>query len=236
MGLLWSLVTPLLMLAIYTFVFNFVFQARWPSMSQEGGYLNFAMVLFLGLIIHGLIADTVTRSPTLILENANLVKKVVFPLEILSWVMLLSSAFNFVISLVLLFAFVLWELGSIPATAVWLPVIFLPYFFVLIGMSWIFASMGVYLRDLQQVSGTLSTLFLFMSPVFYSVTILPVAVQPLIYLNPISFVIESSRGVLLYGQAPDLMTLGLYTFVAIAVAFLGHRLFRKMKIGFADVL
>ena len=100
------------MLGIYTFVFNYIFQARWPSMSGDGDYLNFAMVLFLGLIIHGLIADTVTRSPVLILENANLVKKVVFPLEILGWVMLLSSAFNFVISLALLFIFIFWEMGT----------------------------------------------------------------------------------------------------------------------------
>ena len=107
MGVLWSLVTPILMLGIYTFVFNYVFKARWPMVSQEGEVLNFAMVLFLGLIIHGLVADTVTRSPRLILDNVNLVKKVVFPLESLAWVMILNALFNFVISLALLLIFVL---------------------------------------------------------------------------------------------------------------------------------
>lgn len=236
MGVLWSLVTPILMLAIYTFVFNFVFKARWPTMSEEGDVLNFAMVLFLGLIIHGLIADTVTRSPRLILDNVNLVKKVVFPVETLSWVMMLSALFNFVISLGLLLIFIYWELGYIPGTMVWLPVILLPYFLLLMGLSWMLACLGVYLRDLQQISGTASTLLLFLSPVFYSITILPTAAQQYIYLNPITFIVESCRAVLLYGNTPDFTGLAVYTAAAATLFVLGFLLFQKARKGFADVV
>ena len=235
-GMFWSLVTPVLMLALYTFVFNVVFKARWPAVSADGGVLNFAMVLFLGLIIHGLVADTVVRSPRLILDNVNLVKKVVFPLEILPWVMLLSSLFNFLISFLLLLVFVLWELGTIPLTALWLPVIFLPYILVLVGLSWLLAAMGVYLRDLQQISGTLATLLLFLSPVFYSVTILPEPVQPFVYLNPIALIIESSRTALLYGDQPGFESLAIYTGCAVAIALLGFVFFQRTRRGFADVV
>ncbi len=236
MGVLWSLVTPILMLCIYTFVFNFVFKARWPTMSEEGDVLNFAMVLFLGLIIHGLIADTVTRSPRLILDNVNLVKKVVFPVESLAWVMMLNALFNFVISLMLLLVFIFWELGHIPVTAFWLPVVMIPYIAMLMGIAWILACLGVYLRDLQQISGTAATLLLFLSPIFYSISILPPAVQPFIYLNPISLIVESSRAILLYGHAPDFPALGIYSAVAVTLFVFGFLLFQKARKGFADVV
>ncbi|MBO6556768.1 MAG: ABC transporter permease [Pseudomonadales bacterium] len=236
MGVLWSLFTPILMLGIYTFVFNYVFKARWPMVSEEGEVLNFAMVLFLGLIIHGLVADTVTRSPRLILDNVNLVKKVVFPLESLAWVMILNALFNFMISLALLLIFVYWELGHIPLTALWLPLVLLPYVVILMGLSWILACLGVYLQDLQQISGTAATLLLFLSPVFYSITILPENVQPFIYLNPITLIVESARAVLLYGNPPDFRALGIYAVIAIAFFTLGYALFQKARKGFADVV
>ena len=236
MGILWSLVTPIMMLAIYTFVFNYIFKARWPMTTDEGGVLNFAMVLFLGLITHGLIADIVTRAPRLILDNVNLVKKVVFPLETLSWIVMLNALFTYAISMVLLLAFVYWELSHIPLTLFWLPVILVPYVLMLMGLCWLLAALGVYLRDLQQVSGTVSTLLLFVSPVFYSVTILPEQVQFFIFLNPISLIVESSRAVMIYGQQPDFAALGIYTLVALIVCGLGFRMFQTMRKGFADVV
>ena len=137
MGIVWSLVTPILMLGIYTFVFKYIFKARWAVPTADGEVLNFAMILFLGMLVHGMIADILMRSPGLIVENVNFVKKVVFPLETLSWVTLFSTIFNFVIGFCLLLGFVYIELGQIPVTALLVPVILLPYLLLLLGVSWL---------------------------------------------------------------------------------------------------
>ena len=236
MGVLWSLVTPILMLGIYTFVFSYVFKARWAVQTSDGTILNFALMLFSGLLIHGMIADILVRSPRLILDNVNFVKKVVFPLEILSWIALLSTLFNFIIGFMLLLGFVYWELQHIPVTILWLPVILLPFLFMLMGISWLLASLGVYIRDIQQISGTLATFLLFLSPVFYSVTILPESLRMLIYLNPVSFVVEAFRNIIIFGLTPDLQGLLAYSMVSLAVAFFGFIVFQKMRRGFADVV
>lgn len=235
LGLLWSMGTPLIMLGIYTFVFQYVFKSRWTDTAGETT-LSFAIVLFLGLTIHAVMAEILTKSPLLITGNQNFVKKIVFPLELLSWVTLLGAIFTFLISFGLLLAFILVELHRIPVTAFLLPLILLPYFLLLLGLSWFLAALGVYLRDIQQITGTLATLLLFLSPIFYSVNILPENLQALIFLNPLSYVVESARAVLIYGQLPDFAGLGIYSLVALIVAWLGYSFFRKVRPGFSDVL
>ncbi len=235
LGLLWSLVTPLIMLGIYTFVFQFVFKARWNDTSGETT-LNFAIILFLGLSIHAVLAEILTKSPQLITANPNFVKKIVFPLELLSWINLLSGLFTFAISLLLLFGFILLEQGRIPATAVLLPIILLPYCLMLLGISWLLAALGVYLRDIQQVTGTLSTLLLFLSPVFYSVNTLPAQFQAFIYLNPLSYPVEAARELLIYGHWPAPTSIAIYSCIALALAWIGYRFFKLVRPGFADVL
>jgi lipopolysaccharide transport system permease protein len=235
LGLLWSLGTPLIMLAIYTFVFQFIFKSRWSDSAGETT-LNFAIVLFLGLSIHGVLAEILTKSPVLITGNQNFVKKIVFPLELLSWITLFGAIFTFLISFGLLLLFILIELHRIPLTAVLLPFVMLPYFLLLLGISWVLAALGVYLRDINQITGTLATLMLFLSPIFYSVNVLPENMQSLIFINPLSFVVESARAVLIYGKLPDFIGFGIYSVVAICVAAVGYFFFRKVRPGFADVL
>lgn len=235
LGLLWSLCTPLLMLGIYTFVFQYVFKSRWSDAAGDTT-LSFAIVLFLGLTIHAVMAEILTKSPLLITGNQNFVKKIVFPLELLSWVTLLGAIFTFLISFGLLLVFILVELHRIPLTALLLPLILLPYFLLLLGISWFLAALGVYLRDIQQITGTLATLLLFLSPIFYSVNILPKNLQALIFLNPLSYVVESARAAVIYGKLPDLTGLGIYSLVALFVAWLGYSFFRKVRPGFSDVL
>ena len=235
LGLLWSLGTPLLMLGIYTFVFQYVFKSRWSDAAGDTT-LSFAIVLFLGLTIHAVMAEILTKSPLLITGNQNFVKKIVFPLELLSWVTLLGAMFTFLISFGLLLVFILVELHRIPLTALLLPLILLPYFLLLLGISWFLAALGVYLRDIQQITGTLATLLLFLSPIFYSVNILPKNLQALIFLNPLSYVVESARAAVIYGKLPDFIGLGIYSLVALFVAWLGYSFFRKVRPGFSDVL
>jgi len=235
LGLLWSLVTPIVMLSIYTFVFQTVFKSRWSDSNGETT-LSFAIILFLGLSIHGILAEILTKSPSLIVSNQNFVKKIVFPLDILSWVTLLSGLFTFLISFGLLLALILIELKSMPSTVLLVPVILLPYCILLLGVSWILAALGVYLRDIQQITGTLATLLLFLSPVFYSINVLPQKFQFFIWLNPLSYIVESCRAVLIYGKLPDFVGLAIYSIVSLLVAYLGFYFFSKVKPGFADVI
>jgi lipopolysaccharide transport system permease protein len=235
LGLLWSLVTPLLMLAIYTFVFQYIFKARWADTAGDTR-LGFAMVLFLGLSLHGMLSEVLAKSPLLITSNQNFVKKIVFPLELLSWVNLLSALITFCISFCLLLLFIIIETGELHLTGMLMPLVLLPYFFMLLGISWFLAALGVYLRDIQQVSGTLATLLLFLSPVFYAIDILPAAWQQWIYLNPLSFVVDAARALLIYGQLPKLTTWLIYTCCALVVCKGGHWFFNRVRVGFADVL
>ncbi len=235
LGLLWSLVTPLIMLGIYTFVFQFVFKARWNDTSGETT-LSFAIVLFLGLSLHGLLMETLTKSPQLITANPNFVKKIVFPLEILPYINLLGALFTFCISFGLLLIFMLVELQRIPLTALLLPIFLLPYLLLLLGLGWLLAGLGVYLRDIQQITGTLATLMLFLSPVFYSASSLSESLQQLILLNPLSYIVESARQLVIYGKIPSLTGLGIYCVIAVSVAACGYWFFRKVRPGFADVI
>jgi lipopolysaccharide transport system permease protein len=234
MGLFWSFLHPLLMLAVYTFVFGFVFQARWGG--QVDNKADFAVVLFAGLIVHALLAECVNRAPHLVLGNPSYVKKVVFPLEILPWVVLGSSLFHAAVSFLVLLCVQFALTGSIPLTVFWLPLVLAPFGLVIVGMSWFLAAFAVYVRDVAQIVGILTTVMLFISPIFYPVSALPPAVQPLLYLNPLTFIVDQVRSVALWGHAPDWIGLGWYTLVGIAVAWLGYVWFQKTRRGFADVL
>lgn len=234
MGILWSFFNPLFMLAVYTFVFSVVFQARWSGGS--GSKTEFALVLFAGLMMFNLFAECINRAPGLILSNVNYVKKVVFPLEILPAVTLLAALFHLLISLgVWLLAYVIF-FGVPHATVLYLPLIVLPLVVFIMGLGWALASLGVYLRDVSQFIGLITTVLMFLSPIFYPATALPEAYRHLLYLNPLTPVIEQTRDVLFWGKNPDFLMLGLYWLITAIIAWLGFAWFQKTRKGFADVL
>ena len=234
MGLAWSFITPLFMLAIYTFVFSVVFQARWGT--SEESKTQFAVVLFAGLIVHTLFSDVINRAPQLVLGNVNYVKKVVFPLEILPVVQLLSATFHALVSVAVLIAAQLVFQGSLPITALLLPVVLLPFLLLTLGLAWCLASLGVFVRDVGQTINLVTSVMLFMSPVFFPVQSLPPALQPWMHLNPLTFVIEQVREVVVWGRLPDCRGLAVYSLASIATAWLGFAWFQKTRKGFADVL
>lgn len=234
LGILWSFFNPVLMLAVYTFVFSVVFKARWAGGSESK--TEFAIVLFAGLIVHALFAECVNRAPGLILANVNYVKKVVFPLEILPWVTLGSALFHTAISVGVLLLFYLIVNGSLQWTAFLLPVVLAPFVFLVMGLSWFLASLGVYVRDVGQTIGIVTTVLLFLSPVFYPVSALPESYRPLLHVNPLTFIIEQTREVLIWGHLPDWRGLALYAVASIVVAWLGFVWFQKTRKGFADVV
>lgn len=241
-GLLWSFVTPLLMLAVYTFVFTVVFKARWggagtaEELAGSGGRLEFAVLLFAGLIAFNLFAECIAKAPGLILAHTSYVKRVVFPLHILPWVSLGSALFHALISLLVLLLAMLVD-GQRPGLmALWLPLVLLPFGLLVMGLSWFLAALGVYLRDIGQVVGLLLTALMFLSPIFYPLTALPESVRGWLFLNPLSFIIEQLRRVLVWDQAPQWPGLALYAGLALLVAWLGLAFFEKTRRGFADVL
>ena len=238
MGLLWSFLNPLFMLAVYTFFFAVVFKSRWgtvPSGGEESKTL-FAVLLFVGMIVHGLFAEVLNRAPTLILGNVNYVKKVVFPLEILPVISMGSALFHSVVSLgVLLLVFVAFN-HFLHWTVIFLPLIFLPLIILTMGLAWMLASLGVFVRDVGQTIGLAMTVMMFLSPVFYPITSLPERLRPWMLANPLTFIIEQARAVLIWGQMPNWSGLLLYTAVSTAIAWLGFAWFQKTRKGFADVL
>lgn len=235
LGLGWSFLTPVLMLLVYTFVFSVVLGARW-GISQTESRLDFALILFVGLMVHGLFAECANRAPGLVLGNANLVKKVVFPLELLPVVAVCSAMFHLAVTFLVFLVAVLVTGGKIPVTAALFPLVVLPLVVATLGVAWILASLGVFLRDVAQTTTIITTALLFLSPVFYPTSAVPEAYRVFFAVNPLTFIIEQARATAVWGYMPDWLGLGLYSIAALAFAALGFWWFQRTRRGFADVL
>jgi lipopolysaccharide transport system permease protein len=232
LGLAWGLLFPLLILLAYTFVFRSVFKARWPGGSDST--LEFALQLFAGLVIFNLFADILNRSPRLVLEQPNLVKRVVFPLEILPWIALGGALFHAGLSLLVLLAALAWAGPGLSAWALLVPVVFAATVPVLLGLAWLLAGLGVFIRDIGHAMGPATTMLMFLSPVLYPANALPGRLAGLLWLNPLTVPIENLRRLLLDARAPDWSGLALYTVCGLIFAALAWRLFAHLKPAFAD--
>jgi lipopolysaccharide transport system permease protein len=234
-GLAWSFINPLLMLAVYTFVFSVVFKARWRIEGNESR-VDFAITLFAGMIVFGLFAEMVNRAPTQIVSNTNFVKKVMFPLEILSLVSLGSVLFHSLVSLAVLLLAQLVVNQAIPWTVVLFPLVLLPLIFTSLGATWFLAALGVYVRDIGQITVVFTTVLMFLSAIFYPISALPEEYQPWMRLNPLVLIISESRKVLIFGSLPDWSWLVITWLAGLMIAFAGFWWFQKTRKGFADVL
>lgn len=232
-GKVWFVMTPLLMLAVFTFVFSQVFAVRWDNV---GDPRQLALMLFAGLVIYQFFAELLVRAPGLILEERAYVNKSVFPLYVLPLVATLSALANMAISFLLLILLHLILIGAMPLTALWLPVVVAPLVILTLGIVFIVSATGVYLRDLKQVTPWLGQVAMFLGPVFYPVTSLPPWARDWINLNPISVIIENARATVLFSRAPDFIQLWVYAIVALGLLVIGIRTFMRLKPGFADVV
>lgn len=234
LGVLWSFFNPIFMLVIYTFVFSVVFRSKWGQGSESR--TEFAIIMFAGLIIFNLFVEVINRSPNIVLNNVNYVKKVVFPLEILPLIAFGSALFHAFTSVaVLLFFYFIVNL-TIHYTIIFLPIVLLPLFFITLGISWFLASLGVYLRDVSQTVGILTSALLFTTPIFFPTTALPERIRSFLFLNPLTFIIEQTRNILIWGEIPYWHGLVFYTGLSIIVAVSGLLWFQKTRKGFADVI
>ena len=236
LGHLWALANPLLLLGVYTLVFGVVLPARWPTAPDEGGMTAFALRLLTGLLLHGFLAESLARAPTLVVSQPNYVTKVVFPLEALGWVNMLTAAFHAAIGIALLVLVnAVWGTGLAVAQLA-LPLIVLPLAFAVLGLVWVLAALGVYVRDLAQGIGPVLTVLMFLGPVFYPRSAMPAAVQGWLLLNPVTVPVEQARHVLFEHAWPDWGMLGGYALASIVLFVAGRYVFHLLRNGFADVL
>ncbi|CAB3688942.1 Teichoic acid translocation permease protein TagG [Achromobacter mucicolens] len=238
LGLAWSFFNPLLLLIVYTFVFSVVFKARWggagASATQSHG--DFAVILFAGLIMNNLFAECLNRAPSLVLSNISYVKKVVFPLETLAVIAFGSATFHLLVSFVVLLIAQLIFLGNIPWTIIYLPMVLVPLALFCLGLSWFLAGLGVYIRDTAQAVSLLTIVLTFVSPIFYPLSAIPNRMQFYVKLNPMTFVVEETRNVLIFGKTLNWTLWGIYTAIGLVVFVLGIAWFQKVRKGFADVV
>lgn len=235
LGLAWSFFNPLFMLAVYTFIFSAVFKMRWNPQIHEST-IQFALILFAGLIVAGLFAEVLNRAPGLIVSNTNYVKKVIFPLETLPVATTLSVLFHTFISIgVLLIAFLISN-SYLNWTILIVPLVLLPLIVLTTGLAWILASLGVFLRDVGQTVNIVTTTMIYLSPTFYPLSAVPERYRVYIMLNPLTFIMQQAREVLIWGNTPNWEGLGIYMLIAVGVAWVGYAWFQKTRKGFSDVL
>lgn len=235
LGLFWAILSPLLMLLVYGFVFGVVFQARWPEVRANTD-AEFPLILFSGLIAYFMFSEIVMRSPSLILEHSNYVKKVVFPLPVLSLVVVTTSAFHYLISFLVmtLYAFYIGVFPSLKTLLI--PFLLLQFIVFCLGISWLLSAIGVFFKDISYVVGFISTALMFLSPIFYPIDAVPDQFKSIIHFNPLTYYVDSFRRLSLYDTFPDSKEAVNAFIIAILVFIGGLTFFNKLRRDFSDVV
>ena len=235
LGVWWSLLQPLIMLSIYTFVFTTVFKSRWSGM-EDVGSLGYAANLFVGLTVFNIFAESVGAAPGIISGNANLVKKVLFPVEILCISQVLCAMAQGIVSGAVMLCFAIVTTGHISPWIVTTPLVWIPLGLWCLGICWAVSALSVYVKDIEQFVPLAVSMAMFLSAVFYPIDALPGSARILMSLNPIASAIEQTRGIVMIQEGPDLMRLSLEVLVGMIVCEIGFRTFKALRRGFADVL
>jgi lipopolysaccharide transport system permease protein len=235
-GFAWSLINPLVMLLVYGFVFSLVLRARWPGVEGDQSPLAHGVLLLSGLMLHGFLAECLTRAPGQIVGNANFVKKVVFPLPVIAVAQWAAATFHLGVNLAFLLVFQWMVFGAPPATVLMAPIALLPLLAVGLGLMWTISAVSVYFRDLGQIVGVLATLLLFLSPALYPMEQVPAGLRPLMYLNPLTPALEQWRALALWGTLPSAASLFVFALAGGVALAGGAWCFSRLRRGFADVL
>lgn len=232
LGALWSYVNPLFTLLLYTFVFSVVMKVK----VNGGGPGGFAFYLMCGLLPWMALSEAWTRATTVIVGSSNLVKKVVFPLETLTVSVVASAVFNQLIATGLLVIAVAFFGGGLKLSLVWYPVILLMQLALSLGIGWMLASLGVFVRDISQAIGLILNFGMYLTPIVYPESMVPAQFRWLLLLNPIAFLVKGYRGAILDGSSPEVLPLLANMAFALLILILGYAWFAKTKRAFADVL
>lgn len=232
-GVLWTVLNPLLLMLTYFFVFGIVLESRFPGDPTRSGFVVYFLA---GMLPWLAISEALGRSPALILEHGNLIKKLVFPSEVLPVVRTFAALVTQAVALVIFLAFLIALQRPFPMTAFWLPLLIAPQVLLTLGLSYMLAAAGAFLRDLGQIIGFLLTIWFFLTPICYPESALPPALAPVLGNNPLFWLVRGYRAVLLEGSPPDWKNLAWLWILALAVFIAGKRWFHKLKAGFADVI
>lgn len=234
LGIIWSLINPVLMLIIYTFVFSYIFQARWNN--DISSRSEFALLLFCGLIIFNFFSECANRAPSLILCNTNYVKKVVFPLEVLPIVSTFSAFFQLLVSILVWFAFYSIEVGFPKVTSLLFPFVIIPLLFIGLGVGYFLSALGVYFRDINHLVSIIVTAMMFLSPIFYPESAVPERYLFLIKINPLAEIISFVRDIFYWGIFPNIFIYFIGLIMSFIFFVISLYFFRFAKKGFSDVL
>jgi lipopolysaccharide transport system permease protein len=236
LGLLWTIVNPLIMLSVYTLVFSQIFQAKWGSIEDATKPMNFALNLFAGLIVFNIFSESATRAPTLITSNPNFVKKIKFPLHVLGEMVIGSSLFHAVVSFGILLTAKLVTENKIPTTVAMLPLVLLPFILMCLGLVWMLSTVGVFIKDVNQVITAIVSMLMFMSPIFYPTSALPSGLQWMATINPLAIIIKQTRQCMIDGIMPNTSHLMIETFIALIWCEANYRVLKRLEKSFGDVL
>lgn len=236
LGLFWVAFKPLLMLAVYTLVFGVVFKSRFYQGAGAFSPIDFGLALFAGLSIFTVLSEMLGKAPHLIKSNANFVKRVVFPLDVLVLSEFAAALFTFLITMLIFVAALALRSGGLPLSSLSVPFIIAPFLMFVLGLSWFLASLGVYVPDLNQVVGVVISVLMFVSPIFFPLSALPVALQDWMFLNPVASVVEQARAAFFLGEWPDPLLLARQYVTGGLVLWLGWAWFELTRKGFADVI
>ncbi len=233
LGALWPLIHPIGHLLLYTFVFCVVLKVRF---GQDGSTGNFALYLMSGLLAWGAISESLARSTTCVLEVPNYVKRVVFPLEIIPLVVAISALATQLGGMLILSLCAGVYQQALHASLLYIPMIMFSQVLFMVGLSWILASLGVYVRDIRHLMSLALSAWMYMTPIVYPASALPENLRFLVWINPVAGMVGDYRRVMLEGKAPDFGIFAVYTAVSIALFFAGYYFFMKTKRSFADVM
>lgn len=234
LGMGWIVVTPLVLVGIYTFVFGFVLQTSW--FTETNSPLHVPLIYFTGLTVFSLFMEVISRSPEFVRANRTYVTKIVFPVEILSWVLVGTASVKYAASLALLVIFLLFVTGGLPPAILMLPLVLAPFVTMLLGISWYLSAIGTYLRDLNQLVQAIGPVLMFISPIFYSIDQVPETARIIFWANPLTFILETMRGLLFFDTPVNWSAYAIYWMVAIAVFLSGFAFFKRAGRQFADVI
>ena len=234
LGILWMILTPIILIIIFTFIFGEVFDIKWMDIPESKEY--FALILFSGLMVFNFFAESITKAPLLFISNVNYIKKIIFPLEILPIVSVLSSSVQLILSFFVWIIFYFIIIGIPNISILLFPIIMMPFIFILVGLTFLFSTLGVFIRDTNNIISLLTTLLLFLSPIFYPVSVIPENYQVYIYINPIAYQIELTRDLMMWGNTPNFISFLTYFILTYIFYLLTIKFFSKNKDRFIDVL
>lgn len=235
LGILWNFVQPMIMMLVYSFVFGVVFKAKW-DMQASNSDTEFAVILFVGISVYSVFTEAIMIAPTLITANANYVKKVIYPLEILSMVGIGSSLVQLAFNVALILLSRIIVIKTMDFFVLLFPLVLLPLLMLTLGLSWLLSAIGVFLKDMRQIASIITLVFGYATPVFFPITAVPEKLRWVMEINPMTAIVNNARNVLVFGRDPDWGALFAVYVVSYIVMMAGFRFFKKVKPGFADAM